>query len=34
MLDIPIKPDYEAWLACLRREGTPRRVHFAELFLD
>lgn len=34
VLAIPVKPDYEAFLACLRREGTPRRVHPAELFLD
>jgi len=29
-----IQPDAEAFLACLRREGTPRRTHFLELFLD
>ena len=29
-----VKPDYEALLAVLRREGTPGRVHFFELFLD
>jgi uroporphyrinogen decarboxylase len=29
-----VKPDAEAFLANLRREGTPRRVHFMELFLD
>ena len=34
LLDIPIKPDYEAFLANLRREGTPKRVHYQELFLD
>lgn len=34
LLDIPIKPDYEALLANLRREGTPQRVHYMELFLD
>lgn len=28
------KPDWEALLRCLRRQGTPRRVHFIELFLD
>ncbi len=27
-------PDWEGFLSCLRREGTPRRVHSAELFLD
>jgi len=34
VLELPVQPDYEAFLACLRREGTPRRVHLAELFLD
>ncbi len=34
MFEIPIQPDYEALLRNLRREGTPRRVHFMELFLD
>jgi len=34
MLDIPIKPDFEALLANLRRQGTPKRVHYLELFLD
>ncbi|MBD3185176.1 uroporphyrinogen-III decarboxylase-like protein [Candidatus Poribacteria bacterium] len=34
LLDIPVKPDYEALLSNLRREGTPRRVHYLELFLD
>lgn len=34
MLDIPIQPDYEALLRDLRREGTPERVHFMELFWD
>ena len=29
-----IQPDGEAFLANLRRQGTPRRVHFLELFLD
>ncbi len=28
------KPDCDALLACLRREGTPSRVHVMELFLD
>jgi uroporphyrinogen decarboxylase len=27
-------PDWEALVACIRREGTPRRVHCMELFLD
>lgn len=34
LLDIPVKPNYEALLANLRREGTPKRVHYLELFLD
>jgi len=29
-----IRPDYEGWLRCLARGGTPSRVHFIELFLD
>lgn len=29
-----IVPDWQGFLACLRREGTPSRVHFIELFLD
>jgi uroporphyrinogen decarboxylase len=28
------RPDGEALLSCLRREGTPGRVHLMELFLD
>ena len=34
MFDIAVKPDSEALIANLRREGTPWRVHFLELFLD
>jgi uroporphyrinogen decarboxylase len=34
LLETPVTPDYEAFLKCLRREGTPGRVHVAELFLD
>jgi uroporphyrinogen decarboxylase len=30
----PFKPDYESLLSCMRREGTPNRVHNMELFLD
>lgn len=30
----PIEADQEGFLQCLRREGTPRRVHFIELYLD
>lgn len=31
---LPITPDWEGLLRCIRREGTPDRVHFIELFLD
>ncbi|MCX6993831.1 MAG: hypothetical protein NT011_11915 [Kiritimatiellaeota bacterium] len=31
---VPIKPDWEALVACIQRRGTPRRVHCIELFLD
>ncbi len=31
---VPVVPDWEALLRCLRREGTPKRVHFIELYLD
>ena len=31
---LPIQPDAEALVANLRREGTPPRVHYMELFLD
>ena len=31
---IPASPDGEAFLACLKRQGTPKRVHHIELFLD
>lgn len=34
LLSIPVKPDGESFLRCLRREGTPKRVHNIELFLD
>ena len=34
MLEIPVQNDWEGFLACVQRTGTPRRVHFAELFLD
>jgi uroporphyrinogen decarboxylase len=30
----PIQPDGEAFVANLRRQGTPKRAHFIELFLD
>lgn len=28
------KPDWEAFIQCLKRMGTPRRVHFIEIYLD
>ncbi|MGC8781205.1 MAG: uroporphyrinogen decarboxylase family protein [Anaerolineae bacterium] len=31
---VEITPDWEALVRCIRREGTPRRVHHIELFLD
>jgi uroporphyrinogen decarboxylase len=31
---VEIVPDWEGFLRCLRREGTPRRVHFIELLID
>lgn len=31
---LPCPPDWEAFLACIMRRGTPRRVHHIELFLD
>jgi len=31
---VPVRPDWEALVRCIRREGTPRRVHHIELFLD
>jgi len=29
-----ITPDWEALVRCIRRQGTPARVHYIELFLD
>ncbi len=29
-----ITPDWESFVRCIAREGTPRRVHFIELFID
>jgi len=29
-----ITPDWEGFMKCLRREGTPRRAHFIELIID
>lgn len=34
MFEKQVKPDCEAMLKNIRREGTPRRVHHMELFLD
>jgi uroporphyrinogen decarboxylase len=31
---VEVTPDWEALLRCLRREGTPRRVHAIELLID
>lgn len=33
-LEITVRPDYEALLKNLRRQGTPERTHIMELFLD
>ncbi|MDP6115378.1 MAG: uroporphyrinogen decarboxylase family protein [Planctomycetota bacterium] len=33
-LEINITPDWEGLVSCIRREGTPSRVHYIELFLD
>jgi uroporphyrinogen decarboxylase len=34
LLSFPVKPDWEGLVRCIRRQGTPARVHFIELFLD
>jgi uroporphyrinogen decarboxylase len=34
LLSQPITPDYEAFIKCIMRAGTPKRVHNIELFLD
>ncbi|MHB0876998.1 MAG: uroporphyrinogen decarboxylase family protein [Anaerolineae bacterium] len=34
MLEIPVRPDIDGLLRNLRREGTPERVYYMELFLD
>ncbi|MBM4460735.1 MAG: hypothetical protein FJ011_23750 [Chloroflexi bacterium] len=31
---VPVAPDWEALVRCIRRQGTPLRVHHIELFLD
>ena len=33
-LSVEITPDWEGLLQCIQRRGTPRRVHYIELFLD
>lgn len=33
-IEVPVQPDWDGLLRNLRREGTPARVHFMELFLD
>jgi len=30
----PFTPDWENFIGCIRRQGTPKRVHNIELFLD
>jgi len=34
LLNVHVEPDWRGFLRCIRREGTPARVHFIELFLD
>ncbi len=34
ILSTPVTPDYQELLSCIRREGTPSRVHHIELYLD
>jgi uroporphyrinogen decarboxylase len=34
LLSRPVQPDCDALIACIRREGTPSRVHSIELYLD
>lgn len=31
---VDIKPDWEGFLRCIQRKGTPERVHYIELYLD
>jgi uroporphyrinogen decarboxylase len=31
---VSIDPDYEGFISCLHREGTPQRAHFIELIID
>lgn len=34
MLEKKVQPDWRALESCIKRQGTPRRVHYMELFLD
>jgi len=34
LLSVNVTPDWEAFLRCIRLEGTPERVHFIELLMD
>ena len=34
ILSVNVSPDWEGLARCIRREGTPDRVHYIELFLD
>ncbi|MBI3947636.1 MAG: uroporphyrinogen-III decarboxylase-like protein [Armatimonadetes bacterium] len=34
LVSTPITPDWQSLVRCIRREGTPRRVHHIELLLD
>jgi uroporphyrinogen decarboxylase len=34
LLEQAVQPDWRAFLACLRREGTPARMHAIELIID
>jgi uroporphyrinogen decarboxylase len=31
---VDVQPDWEGFVACIRRKGTPKRVHHIELYLD
>ena len=31
---VPIEPDWEGFVKCLRRQGTPKRAHYIELIID
>lgn len=31
---VPVEPDWEGFVKCLRRAGTPERTHFIELIID